>query len=100
MKIALVSDAIYPYNKGGKETRIFELSTRLAEAGHDVHIYTMKWWDEPHNQRAENGVTLHAISPKYSLYKDEKRSIKQGILFGLACLRLLRAKFDVAEVDH
>jgi glycosyltransferase involved in cell wall biosynthesis len=100
MKIAIVSDAIFPYNKGGKETRIFELSTRLAKAGHDVHIYTMKWWSEPVKQRVENGVTLHAIAPKMSLYKGERRSIREGIVFGISTIRLLGASFDVADVDH
>ncbi|HUD11146.1 MAG TPA: glycosyltransferase family 4 protein [Candidatus Saccharimonadia bacterium] len=100
MKIAIVSDAIYPYNKGGKETRTFELSTRLARNGHDVHIYTMKWWDGSEKTRRENGVTLHAISPKLALYHDERRSIAQGILFGLSTLRLISESFDVVDVDH
>lgn len=42
MKIAMVSDAIYPYNKGGKERKIYEIATRIAAKGHEVHIYTMK----------------------------------------------------------
>src|SRR4051812_29165957 len=100
MRIAIVSDAIYPYHMGGKETRIHELSTRLAQAGHDVHIYTMKWWDGPTNTRVERGVTLHAISRHMPLYKGEKRSIAEGVFFGVACLRLLREKFDVVDVDH
>ena len=28
--VALVTDAIYPYHRGGKELRYFELSRRLA----------------------------------------------------------------------
>jgi glycosyltransferase involved in cell wall biosynthesis len=40
-KIVFVSDAIYPYMKGGKEKRLHEITTRLARMGHDVHIYTM-----------------------------------------------------------
>jgi len=39
MKIAFVSDAIYPYNKGGKEKRIYEISTCLAKRGHKYEIY-------------------------------------------------------------
>jgi glycosyltransferase involved in cell wall biosynthesis len=100
MKIAIVSDAIYPYNKGGKETRIFELSTRLAKAGNDVHIYTMKWWDGGDRKRVENGVTLHAILPKLALYHGERRSILEGILFGVSTLGLLGESFDVVDVDH
>lgn len=99
-RIAFVSDAIYPYNKGGKETRLYEISTRLAKRGYDVHIYCMKWWTTPETVRIEEGVSLHAISPLYPLYSGERRSIKQGILFGLACLKLIKEKFDVIDVDH
>jgi glycosyltransferase involved in cell wall biosynthesis len=100
MRIAFVTDAIHPYNKGGKETRIFELTTRLSRMGHDVHVYTMKWWDGKERTRRENGVTLHAICPKMALYHDERRSISEGILFGVSTLRLLFESFDVVDVDH
>jgi glycosyltransferase involved in cell wall biosynthesis len=100
MRLVYVSDAVYPYNKGGKEKRLFELTTRLAAMGHDVHIYTMHWWKTPEKVRVENGVHLHAISKLYPLYKGDKRSIKEGLLFGLNCLKLFRAKFDVLDVDH
>jgi glycosyltransferase involved in cell wall biosynthesis len=100
VNITFVSDAIYPYNKGGKEKRLYELSTRLSKLGHDVHIYTMHWWDTPEKSRIENGVTLHAISKLYPMYNGERRSIKEGIIFGLACLRLLRVNFEILDVDH
>ena len=100
MRIAFVSDAVYPYNKGGKEKRLYELSKRLSRMGHDVHIYTMHWWDSPSKTSVENEVTLHAISKYHSLYTGDRRSGKQAILFGLACLKLIRVKFDVIDVDH
>jgi len=99
LRIAVVSDAIWPYNKGGKEQRIFRLTTGLAKLGHDVHIYTMQWWDGAPD-RIENGVHLHAISPYWPLYAGERRSIKQGLLFGLATLKLVRERFDIIEADH
>jgi glycosyltransferase involved in cell wall biosynthesis len=99
MRIAFVSDAIYPYNKGGKEKRIYELSTRLAKRGHDVHIYCMKWW-RGENTRIEDGVTLHAISKLYPLYSGRRRSIRQAVSFGLSCLKLVHEDFDVIDVDH
>lgn len=116
--IAIVSDAIYPYNKGGKEKRIYELSTRLAKAGHDVHIYCMKWWgadqrpsqpaskprqgrhEENENHRIENGVHLHAISKLYPLYSNKRRSFREAILFSLSCFKLIKEDFDVIDVDH
>lgn len=100
MRIVFVSDAIYPYNKGGKEKRLYELSTRLAAMGHDVHIYTMHWWPTPERTRVESGVRLHAISRCYNMYDNGRRSMKQAVLFSLACLKLITAKFDVLDADH
>lgn len=100
MKVVFVSDAIYPYNKGGKEKRLYELSTRLVRLGHDVHIYTMHWWDSPEKERMEYGVTLHALSRYYPMYHANRRSIAEGLLFGLACFKLLFVNFDVLDVDH
>lgn len=100
MKIAFVSDTVYPHFMGGKEKRLHELSTRLARRGHDVHIYTMHWWDSPRRTIKEHGVTLHAIAKKRPLYKGDKRSIIEGVMFGLACLKLARVRADVVDVDH
>lgn len=100
MKIAFVSDSIYPYFHGGKEKRLHELAIRLARRGHDVHIYTMHWWDEPAQSKVEHSITLHAISRKRPLYHGDKRSMTQALLFGFACLKLWRVRADVIDVDH
>jgi glycosyltransferase involved in cell wall biosynthesis len=99
LKIAIVSDAIYPYNKGGKEKRIYEISTRLAKRGHEVTIYCMKWW-KGSDSREDEGVQLKAISPYFPLYADERRSIKEALLFSLHCLKLVKEDFDILDVDH
>lgn len=99
-RIAIVSDTIYPYFKGGKEKRIFEITTRLAAAGYDVHIYTMKWWDGP-KHIVKDGVNLHAIGKLHKVYiGDGRRSILAGVLFGFACLKLINKPFDIIDVDH
>ncbi len=99
LKIAIVSDAIYPYNKGGKEKRIYEISTRLARMGHEVTIYCMKWW-EGSDTRVDQGVQIKAISPYFPLYSGEKRSIKEALFFSLHCLKLVKEDFDIIDVDH
>ena len=99
MRIAIVSDAIYPYNKGGKEKRIYELSTRLVKRGHNVTIYCMQWWQGPCT-RIDEGVQLKAISPYIPLYAGERRSIREAFLFSLHCLKLLKEDFDILDVDH
>lgn len=100
MNIAFVSDSIYPYHKGGKEKRLYELSTRLVRLGHEVHIYSMHWWSNPEKTVVEDGVYLHAISPLYPMYNGSVRSIKESILFSMACLKLAFVSFDVLDVDH
>jgi glycosyltransferase involved in cell wall biosynthesis len=99
-KIVFVSDGIYPYMKGGKEKRLHEISKHLASMGHDVHIYTMHWWKSAQKERTESGVHLHALCGYYDMYHGDRRSIKEGLIFGLACLKLFRVKFDVLDVDH
>jgi glycosyltransferase involved in cell wall biosynthesis len=96
--VAIVCDAIYPYSHGGRELRYSELLPRLAERA-EIHVYTMHWWDGPASY-ADGGVTYHAISPLLPLYKNNRRSMQQALLFSLACLRLLRADFDRLEADQ
>jgi len=100
LRIALVSDSVLPFHKGGKESRIDYLAHALVGLGHDVHIYTMKWWDEPTQTYTHDGITFHAISKLYPLYVGKRRSFKEGIFFGLACLKMLRYDWDILEADH
>ena len=96
--VAMVTDAIAPYHRGGKEQRYLEVAPRLTRFA-DVHVYTMRWWD---GRKAveRDGVTYHAISPFLPLYARGRRSVLQAIVFALACLRLLTVAFDVIEADH
>lgn len=88
-----------PFNKGGKETRIDSLTRGLAALGYDVHIYTMQWW-QGGKTKVIGPITYHAISPLYPLYAGERRSIREGVLFGIATFKLMFARFDILEVDH
>jgi glycosyltransferase involved in cell wall biosynthesis len=96
--IALVTDAIAPYHRGGKEQRTQALAPRLARDA-QVHVYTMKWWQGP-SVRHEEGVVYHAIAPLIPLYTGERRSIREALVFAACCLRLITARFDVIEADH
>ena len=97
-RVALVTDAIGPFHRGGKEMLYMELSRRLAERA-DVHVYTMNWWRGP-RIRQDGDVTYHAISPLLPLYSGNRRSIRQALMFALCCLRLLGERFDVIQADH
>lgn len=95
LKIAYIYDAVYPWVKGGAEKRIFELSTRLAGRGHEVHCYGMKWW--PGDRDAmKDGVHLHGICPAMPLYRNGKRSISQATSFAE---RVLSADINCDVID-
>lgn len=96
--VALVTDSIHPFHRGGKEIRYHEIAHRLAERA-DVHVYTMNWWQGA-RERREGNVTYHAIAPLLPLYSGPRRSVRQAVVFALSCLRLLGRRFDVIEADH
>jgi glycosyltransferase involved in cell wall biosynthesis len=100
MKIAYVYDAVYPYVKGGVEKRIRELSVRLAERGHEVHIYGMKFWEGP-EVIEQDGVMLHGVCAPRALYTDERRSIVQAMWFGWKVLgSLMESDAEVIDCQN
>lgn len=96
--IALVTDAVAPYHRGGKEERYRELAPRLAVDA-DVHVYTMRWWSEGPTVE-HDGVTYHALTPLFPLYRGNRRSVVQAVVFAIGCFRLMTARYDVLEADH
>ncbi|NHC47032.1 glycosyltransferase family 4 protein [Motilibacter aurantiacus] len=98
MRVAVVSDAVHPFHKGGKEERLHALTSRLSRHGVEAHVFTMRWWDGPTEHR-EGDVVLHAMAPYVPLYAGSRRSIRQGVVFAVSCLRMLRERFDVLEAD-
>jgi glycosyltransferase involved in cell wall biosynthesis len=96
--VALVTDSVYPYHCGGKESRYHELLSRLGSRA-ELHVYTMNWWQGP-RRRADDVATFHAVCRRYPLYSGGRRSIRQAAFFALGCMRLLTGRFDVIEADH
>jgi Glycosyltransferase len=102
IKIAYVMDAIYPYNMGGADKRLWELARKLAENGeHEVHIYGMKWWQGPDTIMTDN-VHLHGVCKVSELYNEQGvRSIKEALIFSLKVLPpLLKADYDVIDCNQ
>jgi len=95
-------DAIYPYNVGGADKRLWELARKLAENGkHEVHIYGMKWWQGP-DTIVTNNVHLHGVCKVHELYnEDGVRSIKEALVFSLkVLLPLIKADYDVIDCNQ
>ena len=96
--VVLVTDAIYPYSRGGKELRYHEIAQRLAHRA-DVQVVTMKWWTGP-STRSDGQVTYRAISRLHPMYSGERRSYREALFFALACFRLLPTRFDELDADQ
>jgi glycosyltransferase involved in cell wall biosynthesis len=100
MKIAFVSDVVYPYVKGGAEKRIHEMSGRLSAHGNEVHVYSIKWWEGP-SILVKDGITYHGVCRARKLYSGDRRSIIEAVLFGVSLiLPLLRERFDVIDCNQ
>jgi glycosyltransferase involved in cell wall biosynthesis len=97
--VAVVTDAVLPWNIGGKERRLFEILSRLEPATIEPRIFTMKWWDGP-SRCTEGGLVHEALLARKALYTPiGKRSILEAVLFAIASLKLLSKDFDVIDVD-
>ncbi len=99
MKIAYVYDAVYPWIKGGAEKRIYELSRRLVERGHEVHCYGMKMWPGQEDI-LQDGVHLHGICRPVPLYSGSKRSMKEAVYFAGRVLSSLPRDFDLVDCQE
>lgn len=97
LKIAFVSDVIYPFVKGGAEKRIYDISTRLAKKGHEVHLFGVRWW---HDERTIDlgGVVAHGVCPPMPLYVHKRRSLVEPIVFTATLLsHISQIRFDLID---
>ena len=101
MRIGMVNDTVYPYFRGGVPKRVWEISKRLAQRGHSVHQFGLKYWDGE-DTIIKEGVYLHGVCPARELYgTDGRRSAKPAIYFAFKLLGpLLREKFDIIDCSN
>jgi glycosyltransferase involved in cell wall biosynthesis len=97
VRIAFVSNVVYPFVTGGAEKRIYEIGRRLARADHDVTVYGRHYWDGPRETTYE-GMTLRAVSDGRDLYTGDRRSIPEAVEFAVSALRPLRRHRDEHDV--
>ena len=102
MKIAYISDVLFPFTKGGSERRVWEVSKRLARKN-DVHILTVDWNEDSLNDRNViiDGVKIHYLIKLNNLYNNGKRSFINSILFSISVFaKLLHERYDIIHCNQ
>ncbi len=102
MKIAFISDVIYPFNIGGSEIRTDEIAKRLVKRGHEVHIYGAKWW-EGKDIISKDGIYLHGLHKYGKLYEERtnKRRALDPIFLSIKLFKELKnQKYDIIDCLH
>lgn len=85
MNVAIVSNVVYPFVKGGAEKRIHEIGSRLVGRGHEVTVYSRQFWEGP-TEIEHAGMTLRGVAPACELYTGDRRSITEAIGFATRVL--------------
>ena len=100
LRVALVSDGLYPFFAGGKEVRLWELARRLAPCEVALEVHTMRWWADGESVPEWQGIPLRAVCRRWEMYTGPRRSIWQAVMFALGSLRLAATRADVVDADH
>ena len=102
MRIALLSEFVYPFRKGGAEKRFYEVATRLVQRGHEVHWFGMQDWDGPTAFRYE-GIHIHSATPSFEVYSESgRRRIPAALRLSAGLTRALgraRGAFDLLDLS-
>ena len=98
MKIAITTDAIYPFTLGGSEIRNHEVAKRLVKKGHKVHIYGAKLWKGKNTIKIDN-IAIHGVCKYKRLYtqKGKRNPLDQLKLSIMTFLELQKQDFDVID---
>ncbi|HOL42094.1 glycosyltransferase family 4 protein [Methanospirillum sp.] len=100
MKIAFVYDVLYPETIGGVEKRIFEIGTRLAQRGHEIHLFPMS----PGKEKSifvRDGLIIHPVCRPMGLYTGGRRSIIQALLYSCHLFPvLLKVNVDIIDCQN
>ena len=100
MRLAFISDTLYPYFKGGIETVRHEEMVQLAKA-HDVYSFSMRFDNMP-SHFTKNGIHHIAFgeTDPTKFYRHRRRSITNALKYAfLLPFHLFGMRFDVVEVN-
>ena len=100
LKIAMVSDAAYPFSKGGVEKRNWDIALRLRERGHEIHMIN-GLVPTGRNECIVDGIRIHGVCKADDLYASRRRSILSALKFSFGLIpHLVRNDYDVYVCDQ
>src|SRR3989338_8080734 len=100
MKIAIISDRVYPFFKGGGEKRYWDLAKEIIKKGHEIHFYTGQWPKMKKEMKIE-GIHIHGVYKVKSFYVNGRKSIKESIIYSIKLIPvLLKADFDIIDCEQ
>lgn len=101
LKIAFVSDAVYPWNVGGLETLESAEAQELAKH-HELHFFSLQWPGMEKKDFRKNGImyhTMYRIDPK-NFYRHGRRSIREALIFSASLFRIFFYRFDYIQSNE
>lgn len=94
-----MSNALYPFNESGRESRPWEISRRRARDRHGVHVYAMKWSTGSDTIESDR-IWLHARGHNRPVCNGAHRLTTQALMLGLTTHKLVAKRFAALDVDH
>jgi glycosyltransferase involved in cell wall biosynthesis len=100
VRIAFVSDAVYPWHFGGLEVLQHTEAKELAKE-HDVHFFSMRWpgMRKEFQQEGIRYHTFHSVTQN-KFYRHGRRSIREALVFTASTLGIFRHRFDVVIANE
>ena len=104
LKLAFAYDSAYPWFNGGIEKRRFLIMQALANAGHEVHCFTMLREGMPGKEFSYKGIRYHCCGvaiPNSKMYVHGRRNIRWPLKYALILpLKLIKYdNFDLIDAD-
>ncbi|HEX8681077.1 MAG TPA: glycosyltransferase family 4 protein [Ardenticatenaceae bacterium] len=84
MRLLLVADLAYPDHGGGSHRLYYEVTKRLAQRGHEVHLVTGKVTPDAPDEEWIEGVCYHR------LIRDRRNFVSHGLSYVLGARRVFQ----------
>jgi len=99
MNIAIITDRIYPFFKGGAEKRYWDIATNLTKRGHEFNFYTAQW-PGMKKEMIIDGIRIHSVYKVKNFYTNGRKSITESLKFSLGLLGpLLKGNYDLIDCE-